>query len=282
MFHFNSIGSTQDEVKRIISDKTRHEPNAYVAITTESQTNGRGSNNRTWIGRKGNTFLTIAIPADDLKIPLTLLPLQIGVILAEQVNSMLIGISAASASPKDKPKDAVVRVKWPNDVLVNEKKIAGVLIESERDYDGNYYFMVGVGVNFRHAPKVDASGAQRGREATCIYDFVSSVQEDGDEEGNDEVDNVNANDDGVEEAKALGIRIANDIKAWMELQKSWDGAADCIVTRWEHWTDFGTKLIMRDDPGNEVVIPLGLEKDGRLRVKGQDGKERLLCFDYLL
>jgi|AntRauTorckE5430_2_1112549.scaffolds.fasta_scaffold02904_3 BirA family biotin operon repressor/biotin-[acetyl-CoA-carboxylase] ligase len=248
-----------------ISQFMNIEPNTYVAITTESQTNGRGTNNRTWIGRKGNTFLTLAIPSNDLKIPLTLLPLQIGLILVEQVHSMLINT-----------KEAVVNVKWPNDVLVNEKKIAGVLIESEQDYDGNYYFLVGIGVNYRFAPMVDASGAQRGREATCIYDCVSSVKD------NNDNDIDNDDNDGVEEAKALGIKIANDIKAWMELQKSWDGAADSIVTRWENWADFGTKLTLRDEPGNEIVIPLGLEKDGRLRVKGQNGKERLLCFDYLL
>ena len=274
------------------------EPNAYVAITTESQTNGRGTNNRTWIGKKGNCFLTVAIPSDNLKIPPTLLPLQIGVILAEQVQSMLAGngirngIRNGNAKKNtnkntNKNKDrALVRLKWPNDVLVNEHKIAGVLIESEKDHDGNYYFLVGIGVNYRHAPKVDTEGNNRGRVTTCIHDLLSNdAKADMEDGGAGCEDDESSSDDGVEEAKALGIRIAAAIKAWIEVQKSWDGtgAADSIVLNWERWSaDFGARLILRDEPGNETVITLGLEKDGRLRVVGQDGKERLLCSDYLL
>ena len=177
---------------------------------------------------------------------------------------------------------ALVRLKWPNDVLVNERKIAGVLIESEKDYDGNYYFLVGIGVNYRHAPKVDTEGNNRGRVTTCIHNLLSNDTKADMEDGGAAGCEHDESDDGVEEAKALGIRIANAIKAWIEVQKIWDGAADAIVSNWERWSDFGARLILRDEPGNETVITLGLEKDGRLRVKGQDGKERLLCSDYLL
>ena len=284
------------------------EPNTYVAITTESQTNGRGTNNRTWIGQKGNCFLTVAIPSDNIKIPLTLLPLQIGVILAEQVQSMLAGNlngngtgtgtgngngnGNGNTNKNTNTNRALVRLKWPNDVLVNECKIAGVLIESEKDHDGNYYFLVGIGVNYRHAPKVDTEGNNRGRVATCIHDLLSNedanataeMEEDGGAgAGAGAGCEYDESDNGVEEAKALGIRIAKAIKAWIEVQKNWDGAADAIVSNWERWAgDFGARLVLRDEPGNETVITLGLEKDGRLRVKGQDGKERLLCSDYLL
>jgi BirA family biotin operon repressor/biotin-[acetyl-CoA-carboxylase] ligase len=185
---------------------------------------------------------------------LTLLPLQIGNLLAQQVQDML------------KFTNAAVKLKWPNDVLVDQKKIAGVLIESEQDHAGNYYFLVGIGVNYKFAPKVETSGQERGRVTTCICDYIDADDD----------------DDGVEAARELGWRIAKDVREWVELQKNWDGAADSIMTAWETWAEFGNKLILRDDPGNETVVPLSLEKDGRLRVKGQNGKERLLCFEYLL
>jgi len=241
-------------LKKILHDQSSHEPKSYLAVTTASQTKGRGTKNRTWIGRKGNTFLTVAIPSNDLKIPLTLLPLQIGNLLAQQVQDML------------KSTNAAVKLKWPNDVLVDQKKIAGVLIESEQDHAGNYYFLVGIGVNYKFAPKVETSGQERGRVTTCICDYIDADDD----------------DDGVEAARELGWRIAKDVREWVELQKNWDGAADSIMTAWETWAEFGNKLILRDDPGNETVVPLSLEKDGRLRVKGQNGKERLLCFEYLL
>lgn len=256
MEHFESLESTQDEVKKLLHDASRHEPNSYLAITTTAQTNGRGTNNRTWIGRKGNTFLTIALPSSDLKIPLTLLPLQIGNILAQQVQDML------------KNTNASVKLKWPNDVLVDQKKIAGVLIESDQDHAGNYYFLVGIGVNYRFAPKVEKTGNERGRDTTCICDYLA-------------VDD-NQDDCGVEAARLLGRSIAKDVREWVDLQKNWDGAAENIVDKWESWAEFGNKLELRDEPGNQIVVPLSIEKDGRLRVKDRDNKERVLCVEYLL
>ena len=64
---------------------------------------------------------------------------------------------------------------------------------------------------------------------------------------------------------------------------NWDGAADTVIQNFEYWTDFGQELILRDVPGNEIVVPIGIEKDGRLRVQSRNGgNERLLCADYLL
>merc|ERR1719157_479238 len=89
MLHFNSVKSTQDEARRILNDKDKHVPHEALAITASSQTNGRGTNGRSWIGQTGNVFLTIAIPSDDLVIPLTLFPLQIGTLLTQRVSDML-------------------------------------------------------------------------------------------------------------------------------------------------------------------------------------------------
>ncbi len=266
MHHFESVKSTQDEARRILHDSDNTIPNQYFAVTTASQTNGRGTNGRSWIGQKGNSFLTIAIPSNDLTIPLTLFPLQIGCVIAQRVQEM---IQRYEKSGLDTTPTAKVTVKWPNDVLVNQKKIAGVLIESEQDHAGNYYFLVGIGVNYKYAPKVETTGPQMGRESTCICDHIHC-------------DDVDDDEDGVEASKCLGRDIANDVTNWVELQKTWEGAGDAIIANWERFFESGTKLIMRDDPAHEVVTSICIEKDGRLRVRGQDGKDRLLCHDYLL
>lgn len=280
-----------------------------MAITASSQTNGRGTNGRSWIGgsQTGNVFLTIAIPSDDLVIPLTLFPLQIGTLLTQRVSDMLLnhnrnhnhknvgaGVGAEKVKeqeqvqdPKVEEKDKVkVTVKWPNDVLVNQKKIAGVLIESDQDHSGCYYYLVGIGINYKYAPVVNtnmnganATDSQRGREATCICDYIpcnNAINEDGNEDDND--------NDAISTTKAmeLGQNVAKDVMDWVKLQKTWDGAADAIVPNWERHFECGTKYIMRDDPNQEVVTSVGIEKDGQLRVKGMNGVERLLCSDYLL
>ena len=78
------------------------------------------------------------------------------------------------------------------------------------------------------------------------------------------------------------MAIANDVWDWVEMQSTWDGAAEAVVRNFEHWAEFGQELELRDSPGNDIVIPLNIEYDGRLRVKNKFGVERLLCADYLL
>lgn len=276
MRHFNSVKSTQDEARRILKDKDKHVPHQALAITASSQTNGRGTNGRSWIGQTGNVFLTIAIPSDDLVIPLTLFPLQIGTLLTQRVSDMLnhknIDVDVEKA---EKVQDAKVTVKWPNDVLVNQKKIAGVLIESDQDHSGCYYYLVGIGINYKYAPKVNTTGSQRGRESTCICDYIPCINAMNENEDEDDATSTT-------KAMELGQNVARDVMDWVKLQKSWDGAADAIVPNWERYFECGTKLIMRDDPNQEVVTSVGIEKDGQLRVKGMNGVERLLCSDYLL
>jgi len=92
---------------------------------------------------------------------------------------------------------------------------------------------------------------------------------------------------GVDGAKQLGYDIAIGIENWLEMHylKGKDSQikeGQDIVKEWETWADFGKEQILRDAPGHDVVIPLNLEPDGRLRVKESSGMERILCADYLL
>ena len=246
------------------------------AITTTEQSQGRGTSGRDWIGKRGNTFLTIAIPQQDIQIPITLLPLQIGCILAQQVKSILNKDTSTNTNGT-KTTDSlrnVVQLKWPNDVLINKKKVAGILIESERCIKGDYYFLVGIGVNWRYAPLITQVGPQNGREATCIYDCIRKDGDDGRETL-----------DGVEEARQLASNVAQEICDWIKFQREMSeeniiALGESIVREWERSGDFSSRQIIRDS--QEVVFPMALEKDGRLRVRGQDGREKLLVSDYLL
>ena len=58
-------------------------------------------------------------------------------------------------------------------------------------------------------------------------------------------------------------------------------AIELILNEWENKADLGKPLILRDVEGNQQVIPVGLELDGRLRVV-VNGETRLLSSDYLL
>lgn len=106
--------STQEEARKRLPLPAGVE---VLAIGAGMQTQGRGTRGRTWISKPGNLFLTVVLPVARVPVPLSLTPLRVGVVVAQAI--------AATAQV------AQVRLKWPNDVLVNQEKVSGVLIEGD-------------------------------------------------------------------------------------------------------------------------------------------------------
>ena len=168
--------------------------------------------------------MTVAFPSEIPLTPITLLPLRVGTVVIDALN------------------DSRLSLKWPNDIIMEGGKVAGILVES----DGEAIF-VGIGVNVASFPKVPSSGSDRGRRAAKV---------DGD-------------------AVAIAQRIADGLGAWSQ---SADDAAR-VVEDWSARADWTAELELRET--GERVKPVRLLPDGRLRVRGADG-ERNLVADYLL
>lgn len=252
--HFDTTDSTQDVAKQhIIStlqqQHQQHNNNQVFAVTASEQTKGRGTSGRTWMGLRGNVFLTMAFTAKQVPTTLTLLPLKVGILVAERVDKLL---KQACAHTKDHTS---VKVKWPNDVLVNGDKIAGILIESQV-VDGEIWLLVGVGVNLVAAPSIPTGGPNRGRAATAIQKYCTELPE--------------------QTAQVFAQDFAESLVQWLE-----DPTATSKKVRdeWKLWANLGQPQVLRDT--NEEVVPLDLKEDGQLVVRGEDGKERLLVAEYL-
>ena len=114
----DSCSSTNDEAKT--------QP-FYSVILTNYQTNGRGRNGRSWIGEDGNLMASIVLPKPE------------NAYIYSFLISLAIAQSIAFLSP---------RIKWPNDVLVDGKKISGILLEICDDK-----LIIGFGVNIQSHPK---------------------------------------------------------------------------------------------------------------------------------
>ena len=105
---------------------------APVLLVAEHQTAGRGRAGRSWLSEPGHS-LTFSLAwrfADGLR-GLAGLPLAIGVALAETLGRL--------GQP--------VQLKWPNDVLKDGDKLAGILVETQAAPDGAAWTIVGIGVN---------------------------------------------------------------------------------------------------------------------------------------
>ncbi|HSW72459.1 MAG TPA: biotin--[acetyl-CoA-carboxylase] ligase [Chlamydiales bacterium] len=127
-FAFDSLTSTQDWAKEHVQ---KFDPEKIACVTAEEQTKGRGRFQRKWITPKGKNIcctLVFRLPADTLHI------ISLGQIIALSLAKVLI-------AEKLKPQ-----IKWPNDILLSQKKLAGVLCEIVFEKDEATVFL-GIGIN---------------------------------------------------------------------------------------------------------------------------------------
>ena len=243
--HLERTESTQDVAKQSIPTLGETQ---ILAVTASEQTKGRGTSGRSWIGLKGNVFLTVACQSKEVPTLLSLLPLQIGILTAACVDKIIKDICIAP--------NVSVRLKWPNDVLVNQNKVAGILIESSL-VQGNLWLVIGVGVNLAIAPGVPSEGPNRGRPSTCVQDVCQNVQ--------------------LPEsaAETFAHEFVEQFVNWLENPSS---TSTKVIEDWRRWGTIGEPQVIRDT--NETVIPIDIQDDGQLVVTGEDGTQRLLVADY--
>ncbi len=130
--HYESIGSTNDQLKAMLGAPE------FTCVTADEQTAGRGRRERSWHSAPGEgLYLSVLLrpEIDANKIPS--LSLLAAVAVAETIQQ--VGIS-----------DLRLDIKWPNDVLLNQRKISGILIESTSTPNEPPRFIVGIGVNLNH------------------------------------------------------------------------------------------------------------------------------------
>ena len=105
-----------------------------LLIMADSQTAGRGRMTRTWFSPpEANLYFSLLLRPDVEIATVPSLPLVVGLAVAEAI---------AACVPALLPK-----IKWPNDILINEKKICGILCELQTKQDRVDYIVVGIGVN---------------------------------------------------------------------------------------------------------------------------------------
>ena len=121
---FNEIDSTNDEAKRIIVQKDFH------VIIAERQTKGRGRLGKKWSSpNSGNIYMTICTENDHSNSPLSLVT---GLICKRAINKI--------------SNKLLVSLKWPNDILVKDTKIGGILVEKEIQKEITRT-IIGIGIN---------------------------------------------------------------------------------------------------------------------------------------
>lgn len=114
-------------------DRAKDWSGKAALCVAEKQSAGRGRRGREWVSPLGrNLYFSLMLPAFSPMSVIEGLSLVVGLVVARQLRKL--GCDAS--------------LKWPNDVLVNGQKIAGVLIELQGDLHSECQLIIGVGVNF--------------------------------------------------------------------------------------------------------------------------------------
>lgn len=131
-----TVGSTNDEAKARAAAGAAH----GTVVTAAEQTAGRGRDGRVWTSPAGNLYASAILrPAVPMRRAAEL--------------SFAAALAVGEALDLLVPMGVRISFKWPNDVLVDRRKIAGILLEAEGRAEAVDWLVIGVGVNCAHHPE---------------------------------------------------------------------------------------------------------------------------------
>lgn len=215
VFRYGHVPSTQDLAREAAQKRV----GIGTVILAESQSSGRGRRGRSWISSVGGLYFTAVLRPSSRP---GLIPLMAGVAVAEAIRK-LTGFG--------------VELKWPNDILMGRKKVAGVLVETVWRGDEALYTLLGIGLNINNILPGDLP------QATTLSKELGH-----------EVD-----------VERLLSEILDEIGVWSErLDESLDGVLDA-------WRDLsatlGRKVDIVDSTGERIWgVAVDVDLDGTLLV----------------
>ncbi|MDB5037979.1 MAG: biotin--[acetyl-CoA-carboxylase] ligase [Bacteriovoracaceae bacterium] len=157
--HFAELSSTQDKAFELIEEGV----NLPFLVTADSQTKGRGRMQRSWVSEPGRSLAaTLAVSLN---------------------SSRMIGLSlVAGLAIRSSIKNKEIKIKWPNDLMLNDQKIGGILIES-RSQGAAAQVAIGFGLNLFDLQSQSFRGLQKKVEAVDlgekILEFVEGFKASG-------------------------------------------------------------------------------------------------------
>lgn len=131
LYYVDSTGSTNTDAKRYAEEGDPH----GTTVVADMQTAGKGRRGRRWQSPTGlNTYFTILLKPDFTPDKASMLTLVMALSVAEAIEEIT---------------ELKTEIKWPNDIIVNKKKVVGMLTEMSTtpEMDEIQYVVVGVGVN---------------------------------------------------------------------------------------------------------------------------------------
>ena len=200
-------------------------------VTAEYQSQGKGRRGRTWVSPKGsNIYMSLLIKPD---FP------------AEKSRMLTLIMALATADGIKKVTNLEAKIKWPNDIVINSKKVTGILTEMILNDNDGPYVIIGTGINVNIEEFPDE-----------IKDMASSLK--------------------IELGKEVirGELIANIMNSFEVFYKSFLKTEDLSLLKCEYESllvnkDKEVRVLGEKEPYNGTAV--GIDKDGELLVRKEDG-----------
>jgi len=128
VFYFKTISSTNNYAKQLAMDDISE----GTVVVADVQTNGRGRKNRKWSSPCGGLWFSVILYPH--------IPPERGMLV-----TMASSVAVAQALKENTNLNPII--KWPNDLLIDDKKICGILTELDAELDRINYSIVGIGIN---------------------------------------------------------------------------------------------------------------------------------------
>ena len=240
-YYFDSIDSTQNFATEIASNSKE---NGTVVIS-QKQTRGRGRLGRKWLSPVGGIWLSIVFhPKFDISMS-TLFPIAASVALSNAIEKVIRKKS---------------EVKWPNDVTIKGKKVAGMLIDVSIESNKIENLVLGVGINF----KVNASRLEKSLKNTDNFYGVTSLVENGK----------------YQNPILLVKSFLYELEKIFELLEK--GKSKTIINDWtKKSSTIGKSVSVSTSDGKIKGKAIKLDNDGALIVKTNNQFQRVLAGDVI-
>ncbi len=227
--YLQRTGSTNDDARALAAAGAPH----GSLVVAEEQTAGRGRHERQWVSP----------PGSGIYVTLLLRP---GILPAEQIPLMTLIAGLAGVEAVGKAADEVPVIKWPNDLLLNGFKIAGILTEATLG-EVDPYVLVGMGMNVNTPAEA--------LPPRLLYPASS-----------------------LREELGRSVSRAALLAAWLERFEHWEaclaqGGRDRILQRWMQYSGMrGRDIIVTGMPGDVQGRVEGLAPEGALLIRTADGR----------
>ena len=225
---YDSTSSTND----VADEYARNKQNDGLVVFAEEQTAGRGRAGNKWLSGRGDSILCSIVLVEN-KLSTELLSLTSAVAVAEAIG---------------KPGRSQAKIKWPNDIMLNGKKVAGILLESKIDSSSSTY-IVGIGINC-HQTEESFAGE--------LHEIATSID---------------AGSHSVSDRNLLAKRLLISLDHWLEVVAN---NAEKAIARWRELSiQLGHRVTLVFNSAKFIGHCIGIDPDRGLILQLDTGGIRM-------